>query len=795
MFLFLGLCSRDLNLGEGILPSGTGFLSSFRLVFAGAITPKDKLNPPEIPYCRFLRQKIVLCPANNLSSVSYASESHLKLSSTSSVLGLNKLSNKADTCTMLGSITFRNWKTQSTRRMSDGLPWLFKYIVMEAIMRKQLISRIRPVGLNSVVWFCLASCLSAQSWTGIISPSRAINWSNAGVAGGIPTNRTQCGSTIAAGASTATIQAAINACGANQYVQLGAGTFSGFTGVTLNSNMSIRGMGANSTFIVATGTNSCSGIYGAFCIQSGDLNYYGNISNGPVAWTAGYAQGTTVITLASVPNLKIGNPIILDQLDDTTDKGGVLVCSQTTGSPVCSLDGNNGNSARSGRGQEQIVMVTGCNGSTTVGTACSGTNVAVTISPGLYMPNWNACNASGGCAPQAWWATSPITGVGVENLSIDCTACGAPSSSVVMFNATNSWVSGIRSIDTDKAHVFLWQTEHVTIQNSYFFLTQNSIDQSYGWAGYTASDTLFQNNICQAVSGCVVTGGADPGTVIAYNFGINDYYTASAGWNNAMSNMHTDGADMMLYEGNIGVSLYADVFHGTHNFDTFFRNYLPGQQPACWASGSSYATAVYGPCTNPLVALEFDAYSRFFNVVGNVLGETGVQTSYISGSLPIYALGNGDSIPGVTVASDPNVATTIMLWGNYDTVNAASRFVASEVPSALTAAAQAPYSNPVPANNNLPPSFYYSSQPSWWPASKPWPAIGPDVTGGNISGVSGHAYTLPAEDCYLNTMSGASNGTGGPYSFNASTCYGGSSVTQAPAPTVAPPTALTAVAQ
>lgn len=651
------------------------------------------------------------------------------------------------------------------------------------------------VSVSPILCFCLASCLYAQPWSGIISPSRAIAWSNAGVVGGIPTNRTQCGSTIAAGASAATIQSAINACGANQYVQLGAGTFNLTTGLVFQgiNNVSIRGMGANSTFLVMTGTNACSGVYAAICAESGDLNWEGGPTN-LVNWTAGYSAGTTVITLASVPNLVIGNPIILDQLDDTSDNGGILVCSSPTNPSglVCSLDGDNGNGSRTGRAQQQIVTVTGCNGSTTVGTACTGTNVAVTISPGLYMPNWNACHASGGCSPQAWWSSSPITGIGVENMSIDSTNAGS-GSAVVFFNATNSWVSGIRSIDTGRAHVTAEYAQHITVQNSYFFLTQNSIDQSYGYQCFGASDVLVQNNITQAVSGPITTAGACEDNVIAYNFSINDFYEG-AGWNNAMSNMHTAGADMMLYEGNIGVSLYADVFHGTHNFNTFFRNYMSGTQPVCYASGTSYSNATYGACTNPLEPIEFDAYSRFFNVLGNVWGQVGVQTGYESGT-PIYALGNGNSVSGVTVNSDPNVATTIMLWGNYDTVNAASRFVASEVPSALSAAAQAPYSNPVPGSNSLPASFYYSSQPFWWPASKPWPAIGPDVTSGNVAGLAGHVYTIPAQDCYLNTMGGSANGTGGPYSFNASSCYQGqSSVTSAPPPP-SPPTSLAAVAK
>src|SRR6266571_647599 len=99
----------------------------------------------------------------------------------------------------------------------------------------------------------LALCLSvavlplsaqAAAWSGIIDPSRAIDWSGAGVPGGIPTNRTQCGATVGQTNEASVIQNALNACGPNQYVKLGAGTFtlSGGVNVTVN-NTTLRGSG------------------------------------------------------------------------------------------------------------------------------------------------------------------------------------------------------------------------------------------------------------------------------------------------------------------------------------------------------------------------------------------------------------------------------------------------------------------------------------------------------------------------------------------------------------------------
>src|SRR2546428_10999044 len=76
----------------------------------------------------------------------------------------------------------------------------------------------------------------AQPWSGIIDPSRAVDWSTAGVPGGILTNRTQCGSTIAPTNNASIINTALQACGPNQFVRLGAGTFNLNTGINVTVN-------------------------------------------------------------------------------------------------------------------------------------------------------------------------------------------------------------------------------------------------------------------------------------------------------------------------------------------------------------------------------------------------------------------------------------------------------------------------------------------------------------------------------------------------------------------------------
>jgi hypothetical protein len=179
-------------------------------------------------------------------------------------------------------------------------------------------------------------------------------------------------------------------------------------------------------------------------------------------------------------------------------------------------------------------------------------------------------------------------------------------------------------------------------------------------------------------------------------------------------------------------------------------------------------------------------FSRYFNIIGNVLGSTSrphITYQNIPGSSPnsnqtIFIIGTGASF----VPNDPLTLTTLMRWGNYDVTNSALRFLISEVPVSLSQ-----FANPVPLTQILPASFYLTSKPSWWPSAKPWPAIGPDVTGGNIANVGGHAFAIPAQDCYANVMGGPADGTGSVLSFNANSCYG------AAGPPPPPPTNLKAV--
>ncbi len=625
---------------------------------------------------------------------------------------------------------------------------------------------LRTLLLIALVLVLLIPILTyAQQWSGIIDPSRAVDWSGAGVVGGIP-NRTTICATLNPGATAAQINSALSACPAGQVVYLNAGTYnlSAAIKTTGKSNVTLRGAGANQTLLVFSNSSDCWGQPSDICFRGVDGNYAGSPSNVALFTGAGpWPRGTNSIALSTTANLSVGSVVTLDQVDDLSDSGTIYNCEQSATispnqNPPCNDDSNatggdsgaqRGSGTPSVRGQQQMVTVTAISGNT------------ITFTPGLDMPNWRVFTDSRGTnAPGAWWATSPASGMGVENLSVDHSNSSA-FLGTMLYNCNNCYVSGIRSINSDRDHVAIYDSAHVTVRDSYFYGTKNSVSQSYGVEAFVSSDDLIENNIGQKVAVPFMINSDCEGCIVSYNFSINDYYTASANWMMQGIFLHSLTSNILL-EGNIGSGVIGDLFHGTHNFITAFRNRFDGHQ-------SNNGTATTGN-TNPV---KLYPYSRYFNLVGNVLGTSGYHTSYqytispeqSAGDTSVMVIGTGP----VTCcqAGDPLTVSTLMRWGNYDTVNNAVRFVNSEVPSGLSL-----YANAVPSSQALPASFYRSTQPSWW-GIMPWPAIGPDVTGGNISGVGGHAYMTPAAACYTNTMAGPANGVGNVLSFNAATCYGG----------------------
>ncbi len=585
-----------------------------------------------------------------------------------------------------------------------------------------------------------------QLWTGIIDPSRAIDWSNPGIPGGIP-NRTTICATLNPGATSAQIDSAIAACN-NGVVFLNAGTYSLSGGITLRgkSNVTLRGAGPDQTILHFTGADPCDSFPANVCVKgTSAVGVWGVPSANIHNWTAGYAKGTTQITLDSTVGVTTGMILVLDQLDDSTDTGGVVVNGQAIS--AFSIEGNA--PGRPSRTQQQYVKVT----------AISGTQV--TISPGLYMSNWRASQQ-----PQVWfWGDTSQTAFmdGIEDMTLDHSASNE-TPGMMFWNAYTNWVKNVKSLTPNRNHIWLYQSARTEVRDSYFYGTKNAATQSYGVEYFMTSDDLVINNVFQHIT-CPIMTGPSEGAVAAYNYMIDMYYSTVPNWQMwGINGSHDTGTGMNLFEGNQGDGFGMDLYHGPGALPTAFRNQLTKEPNK---GSNTEVVSIW-------------AYNRFANIVGNVLGTIGYHTVYEDSRGPQGQTGNSNhsifllGYSGVDesissgIAYDLLAVNGLLRWGNYDTVTGAARWNASEVPSSVS-----PYSNAVPANRNLPASFFLSAKPSFW-GTMPWPAIGPDVAGGTDP--TGHVFANPALTCY-NITPKDSNGV---LLFKANNCYGAVTLPAAP---------------
>lgn len=672
-----------------------------------------------------------------------------------------------------------------------------------------------------------------QAWSPFLDTSRAATWAgNAGFT--IPSYTVACATqpTLSTGsgnasANAAAIQNALSSCDStHNVVNLPSGSYyvAGIQYPAGHGSLVLRGAGASSTYLfitAETSSSACIGVYSGVCMVSSPATYAGSSVTLPkgsqeCSWTGTngavgtYTQGATSLILNSCGGTPPVNQIlVLDQANDTnSDPGGIFVCDTTTsGSVPCDLKGP-GAGNYNGRvvngvdySQQQYVWVTGVSGS-------GSGPYTVSVSPGVYFNNIRAAQS-----PGAFWMGT-VSNVGIENLALDYSQqAKSPTANpygLSMVNCYQCWVKNIRSLYGARDHVNVMQSLDDVVRDSYFYEAQSHGSESYAIEPTESSAVLIENNIFQQTTNPVLFNQGS-GWVIGYNLGVgneasNFMETSEAG--------HNAGSGMNLWEGNSFTGIWCDNTWGSSDVNTVFRNQIPGWGGINIGSGGPGFTGQ----TIPIILL---SSCRGENVIGNILGQPNYHTNYhiyansattttpgsgqnyADGS--IYELGTTDDggngncnkTSPSTAVCDPLVFSTLMRWGNWDVVNNATQWNAAEAsPKAV------PYINAnftssyfTSLSQALPNSLYYSSTPSWWPSGKAWPSIGPDVSSGNIgvctgtyagslaisagqciggtlsSAFASHVTSIPAQDCYLNTMGGPPDGSGNVLNFEASTCY------------------------
>ncbi len=667
----------------------------------------------------------------------------------------------------------------------------------KGIMR--MIRRIKLVrNLLYLLLLCVTSAAAAQAqnWSGILSPSRATDWTKAGLPATLPDGettpnpwtpptRTQCGSTITtasfSGMSSSNyvtptaINTALSSCGTGHYVYVAAGTyyFSGTITLGNQNGVSLRlADGAKFVFNATPG-----------------INYYngsGSITNNDNFWVGApsYAQGANVIYVSSVSQMTAGSTVLILKECNTyysaatpdnctgsiSDNGGLLVCSIIASGPTnpCS---DQGASEVTGPGaQVQLSLVTAINANGVGGCAAGSGNYCVTISPGLLMPNWSTSNTP------IYNGINPSWGDGLEGGTFDFTGSSGGDNALWTYSYA-SWMTGTRWIGGQggTADIHTEDRLNCLMRDNYLF-QRWTFSQGAQEIIVVDEDTydLYLNNIFQNGPITFSQAGA-VGNVFAYNYARDGAASGGSSQYQFANNMyvtHHPGDSFILAEGNQNGQEQTDSIHGSHNLNTYFRNAYLGDPP-------------YITTNQKDKDIDAQGVSRFSNAIGNVIGDPNNvayqvddRTSNPGNSSAIYELGNDNG--GTT---DPVTRLSFYRWGNYDTITAAVRWCGnssdpgwsttcsstSEVPTSI-ANSGAAFNQTVPSSTTLPPSFFLPTTAhsnggtglNWWKVctnwptcstftTQPFPPIGPDVTGGSIygdyrfaGGYAGHANNIPA---------------------------------------------------
>jgi hypothetical protein len=636
----------------------------------------------------------------------------------------------------------------------------------------------------------LFSALSyGQAWSGILSPARAVDWTQAGLPGGIPSRTTICANVLVSD-NTAAIQSKINACPANQVVKFPTGTWNLSGNIYANKGIVLRGNGPTNTLINLSGGDIFFSVAG-----SGGLgNYPPNL--GSTHWTGGLTQGSTVLSLASTAGVVAGQRIVLDQHNASYVFTFAVEGECTSGNSCGRNDSPLQFYGADSRAQEEIVEIQSVDSPTQITIKAPGVSHDYTIGLTPQAFYWNTSGAQG---------PGNIKFAGVENMEINA---NTNDDAISMPFCDYCWVKNVAIIHTARAGVFFWWGMHDEVRDSYISASNTSGGPTeYGIEVLASSFTKIENNIFYGVTSNILPE-TSYGLVAGYNYTLNTATGAQFG----SFEPHLAHNVLQLYEGNVIDEVMYDNSWGSSSQNTSFRNRMSGHSP----NKNNYRAA-----------LKVNSQNHYMNIVGNVLGDPTFHTRYRCDNVDtnqsdnfVYDLGFWNSCEAGIDANNPYDTVTqssLMRWGNWDGVtwkangntNGVRWCTGSGAGNPACTASETASTDPTFPGlaspiTTLPASFYNgvtsahascgTGLPYWKnPATGTcplYPPIGPEVAciTNCIANTANHAAMIPAQLCYTNT---AKDGNGFLTAFDANACYSNDPSSD---PGPAPPTGLSASA-
>ena len=566
---------------------------------------------------------------------------------------------------------------------------------------------------------------AAAQAAAFLPASRTVDWTSAGIPGGIPSAGWPVCATLSPSGTaddSVAIQNALNGAPARSVVLLRPGVYnihrgskvaynhaddqpSGVyeCGLYINKSVVLRGSGPDKTIIrYGDGANIIS--IGYTYLSASRVSF--------VNVTSGATKGSTSLALADASGIAAGSYMVVTQPNP----------ADSDGNPLVDIHGYGGGSA-SGHDMPTYAM-------TQIVRVAAVDKDTVTIERPLYLSYTNA--------PRVYLLPAMLEDAGLENVRLQSTAS---SGSRIVYKNINlescgrCWVTNCESdMAVDRSHIYLSDCYGCEIRNNFLddaYNHNSGLDYAI-FLEFRNSENLVENNIVRKARHSLIMNGGS-GNVFAYNYTVDAYMGE---YHNSLPDTITHAAHpyMNLWEGNVCPNMEFDFTHGSSSHNTLFRNYL---------NMTSTNPDTGRPMTGALYAITIAYYNNYENVFGNVIGLYGspntaeaYQISADEDLAPcIYKLGYFDDgrTPTPNAALSAKVERTLLRGGNWDSLTRTVVW-SGNVPGGSLVSSYI-------AGRELPASLFRSTAPEEFSApGAVWPPVDPSA--------ATKVNKIPAQLCY-----------------------------------------------
>jgi|GEM_PF-3118270 len=407
-------------------------------------------------------------------------------------------------------------------------------------------------------FFCLfvIQFALADNYSNLIPASRRVDWSKAGVEGGIPRSidlEINIGSLKTANTGVSDYDIFIMARdqartfkqsypGAYVSIYFPSGTYSFSSTISFaqqDSNLIIRGAGSSSTslnFDISSGRGFNVGGPGGSTFTNLDV-------------TQGFAKGNTIIKTVSAMT--------------TVNNGDYIELVESNGSWIGNYDGGSGTPPSDVVGQ--IIRVK----------SISGDKLTLELYDELRIDYQTSLT------PRIK-KVEVIKNIGFEDFYISNQNTSNNGQDNIGFGyAVNCWVSGVESYNPSHAHVSIGTSSHIEVRGSWFHHAKSYGGGGRGYGvsiGDRSTNCLVENNIFSYLRHAMIISRGANGNVFGYNYSRDERSIAEWYWPDDMEgdiSIHGHYPFANLFEGNMAMRAIADDWWGSNGpYNTFFRNII-----------------------------------------------------------------------------------------------------------------------------------------------------------------------------------------------------------------------------